>query len=86
MVRMAMFPLYLISGVIFPIDSLPREVLEPLLWNPMLHVLELSRHAFIPAYVPVEGVNALFPLMTGMAWLALGLLLYRAKRQQLVST
>lgn len=86
MVRMAMFPLYLISGVIFPIDSLPREVLEPLLWNPVLHVLELSRHAFIPAYVPVEGVSALFPLMTGMAWLALGLLMYRAKRQQLVST
>ncbi len=62
-IRMTMMPLYFASGVIFQVDLLPREYLDWLLLNPLLHLVELSRHAFIPAYVPAEGVNALYPVL-----------------------
>lgn len=86
LVRMTMFPLYLISGVIFPVYSLPREYQEWLLWNPVLHTLEMSRHAFIPAYSPVEGAGPLYPTLCALVILALGLMLYWNKRQQLVAS
>ena len=86
LLRMVFFPLYLATGVIFPVDLLPRETIEWLLWNPMLHLVEMSRHAFMPAYQPVDGVNALFPLQVTLGYLLLGLLLYRTDRHRLVST
>ncbi len=86
LVRMAMFPLYLISGVIFRIDLVPPEYLTLLLWNPILHLLELVRHAFIPAYQLTDGVGWLHPALTGLAILSFALLLYLSKRQELVRT
>jgi len=86
LLRLVFFPLYLATGVIFPIDFLPRAVIEWLLWNPMLHLVELSRHAFMPAYRPVDGVNLMFPMMCTLGYLWLGLLLYRADRHRLVSS
>lgn len=83
MVRMAMLPLYLISGVIFPIQSLPQEYLQWLLWNPILHLLELSRHAFIPQYQVAAGVSFGYPVIYTMGLLTLGLALYWRNRQEL---
>lgn len=85
-IRMTMMPLYFASGVIFQVDLLPREYLDWLLLNPLLHLVELSRHAFIPAYVPAEGVNALYPLLCTLAIGALAMLLYRADRLRLVTS
>lgn len=86
MVRMTALPLYLSSGVMFKVDLLPREYIEILLWNPMLHLVELSRHAFMDSYTPTPGVNPFYPLMTTLVFLAWGLTLYRAKRHQLVAS
>jgi capsular polysaccharide transport system permease protein len=86
MVRMSNMPLYLASGVMFPVDFLPREYVDLLLWNPLLHLVELSRHAFIPDYTPVRGVGVLYPLMTMLVVTALGLMLYQAKRQRLIAS
>jgi capsular polysaccharide transport system permease protein len=85
-IRMTMFPLYFASGVIFQVDLLPREYLDWLLLNPLLHLVELSRHAFIPTYVPVEGINALYPLLCTLTIGALAMLLYRADRLRLITT
>jgi capsular polysaccharide transport system permease protein len=85
-VRMTALPLYLSSGVMFKVDLLPREYIEILLWNPMLHLVELSRHAFITAYVPTPGVNAAYPMLMALLIMAWGLALYRAKRNELVAS
>jgi capsular polysaccharide transport system permease protein len=84
-IRMTMMPLYFASGVMFQMDRLPREYLDWLLLNPLLHLVELSRHAFIPAYVPAEGVNALYPVLCTLTLGALAMLLYRADRLRLVT-
>ncbi len=85
-IRMTMLPLYFASGVIFRVDLLPREYIDWLLWNPLLHLVELSRHAFIEAYVPTDGVNALYPLLFGLVVAALGLALYRTQRLRLIAS
>jgi capsular polysaccharide transport system permease protein len=86
LIRISNMPLYLASGIMFPVDLLPRELLDPLLWNPLLHLVELSRHAFIPDYVPVRGVGVLYPFIFMLALLTWGLLLYQAKRQRLIAS
>jgi capsular polysaccharide transport system permease protein len=86
LIRMALMPLYFASGVIFHVDLLPREYIDWLLWNPVLHLVELSRHAFIESYVPTDGINGLYPLLFALTLAALGLALYRAKRLQLVAS
>jgi capsular polysaccharide transport system permease protein len=85
-IRVSFMPLYFMTGVIFPIHNLPPEYLEWLLWNPMLHLVELSRHSFIAQYRPVEGVNLLYPLGFTLLVSAWGLALYRVKRLQLVAS
>jgi capsular polysaccharide transport system permease protein len=85
-VRMMMMPLYFGSGVIFQVDLLPREYLDWLLLNPLLHLVELSRHAFLPVYVPALGINMLYPVLCTLAIGALAMLLYYAERLKLVTT
>jgi capsular polysaccharide transport system permease protein len=85
-IRISFMPLYFLSGVIFPVDRLPQPYLDWLLWNPMLHLVELSRHSFIAQYIPAPGVNLLYPLGFALAVSALGLSLYRIERLRLVSS
>jgi capsular polysaccharide transport system permease protein len=85
-IRISFMPLYFMTGVIFPIHALPQQYLDWLLWNPMLHLVELSRHSFIPQYRPVPGVSLSYPLGFTLLTAALGLALYRVKRQQLIAS
>lgn len=86
LIRLATWPLYFASGVIFPVDLAPREIFEWLLWNPLLHVIELSRHAFIPEYALTEGVNAWYPIFFALGMGALALALYRVNRLRLITS
>jgi capsular polysaccharide transport system permease protein len=86
MLRMVMMPLYFASGVIFPVHGLPQEYLDWLLWNPLLHLVELSRHSFMASYTPAPGVNALYPLLFALAVAALGMALYRTNRLRLIAS
>jgi capsular polysaccharide transport system permease protein len=84
-IGMLFFPLYLLSGVIFPLQSLPYEYRQWLMWNPVLHLIDLSRHHFIPNYQLLPDVNLAYPSAWALVTLALGLSSYRIYRHQLVS-
>ncbi|MFZ2652305.1 MAG: ABC transporter permease [Burkholderiaceae bacterium] len=86
LVRIAFFPLYLLSGVIFPIQSLPGEVLSWLLWNPVLHALEVSRGFFFVGYRPVAEASGAYVAACAIVCTAFGLSLYRVRRQRLLTT
>jgi capsular polysaccharide transport system permease protein len=86
LLRMLMLPLYFASGVILPVGNLPRQYLDILLWNPLLHLVELSRGTFMAAYTPPEGVNALYPLMFALVTAALAMALYRTNRLRLIAS
>jgi capsular polysaccharide transport system permease protein len=85
-VRMLLIPLYLASGVLFPVDLAPNDALQWLLLNPLLHLIEMSRHAFIPEYVPLPQVTWRYPAIFTLSVTALALLLYRADRRRLTTS
>lgn len=75
-VRMMMLPMLLLSGAIFPLHALPHGMLEYLLYNPVLHGLELLRLEFFAGYKAIEGVSLEYLWRWILAMLALGLALH----------
>lgn len=43
-------PLLIISGVFYPLDSLPVQIQNILVWNPIVHAIGRTRAAFYPSY------------------------------------
>lgn len=84
-VGLAFIPLYLLSGVIFPLHNLAPEIREWLLWNPVLHLVELFRACSISAYQPLPGVALGYPLAVTIVLAALAMSLYRVFRHDFVT-
>lgn len=84
LVRIAFMPLYLISGVIFHVRNLPSETIDKLAWNPLLHLIDLSRGYFAPQYPVIPQATLAYPAVTALVLLFIGLSMYRNKRQQLL--
>ncbi|MEW6133624.1 MAG: ABC transporter permease [Pseudomonadota bacterium] len=83
--RLSMMPLYLMSGIILPIASLPQWLLPYLLWNPLLHAIEIMRGAFFVQYHMVQGISPLFVVMSTLAVLAFGFTWYWNRRLELLA-
>lgn len=86
-VQVVSLPLYMASGVIMPLKSLPitPEILEILMLNPLLSVVELSRVAFLPGYVPLQGTSLGYPLGFTLVVCTLGMALYRVRRMSMAA-
>jgi len=82
--QLCSFPLYITSGVLIPVTSFPPTVISILEWNPLLHMVELSRWAFFPTYHTLMGVNVTYPLVWGFIVLFLGVSLFFVNRQRLM--
>jgi capsular polysaccharide transport system permease protein len=75
-VPMLMQPLYLMSGIFWPIHMIPQKYWHLLLWNPALHGIELTRDAYFSQYqAPAASWEYLGTWV--VASLFLGLALYR---------
>jgi len=86
MIRIMYMPLYILSGVIFPLWILPKDFLPLLLWNPYLHLIELLREHNIAYYPRVVEVNLAYPATCAISTLFIGLWLYRARRLRLIAS
>jgi capsular polysaccharide transport system permease protein len=82
--KILMIPLYLISGVIWPMASVPQPYRDLLLFNPIPHGLELVRLGFGSHYHVVPGVSAGYLYAWVVISIFLGLMLYRRFALQLV--
>ena len=85
-VRLLYLPLYLMSGVIFPPRALGPQALDWLMWNPLLHLLELGRAAFFKDYHALPDVSLAYPAAVALGALALGTGLYRVRRHHLLAS
>ena len=81
--QILMMPLYLISGVIMPLTFLPQPYRGWLLWNPLVHGLELVRLGFFSNYHTLD-VSFSYLYVWGVGSLVLGLTLYRGLETRLV--
>lgn len=74
-------PLFWTSAVFFPSSSLPTAARDLLLYNPVLHVVELVRSGYSAGY-DARHVNAWYPAVWVIALLFFGLSLERVARRR----
>lgn len=72
-------PLLFVSAVLFPMSSVPPGIQRYLLFNPLVHSIELSRNALFPFY-HAEGVDLLYPTVFAIVVLSVGLTLFHGNR------
>jgi len=72
-------PLLFCSCILFSLSSMPIEIQEILLYNPICHTAELSRMALFPSY-QVDKVNYTYPALWAIGCLSYGLVTYHNNR------
>lgn len=72
-------PLVFVSAVMLPTTALPTSLQHILLYNPMVHVVELSRKALFPFY-NAGDTNLFYPFSVAIVVVALGLMLFNSNR------
>jgi capsular polysaccharide transport system permease protein len=82
--KILMIPLYLISGVIWPLASIPQPYRDLLMLNPIAHGIELIRLGFFPYYHAVPGLSMAYLYTFVVVSMFLGLMFYRRFAVQLV--
>lgn len=73
---------FFISGVFFMPASLPPELRELLLWNPVLHITEAARAAWLPPLIETYG-TLLYPIAVAWVLLPFGLVSERLARSRI---
>ena len=75
LVAIMSFPLYFLSGVMFPIQYMPHGLREYLLYNPILHAVEAFRMGFFSHYQSVNGISMLYVWFFALSLILFGLML-----------
>lgn len=78
-------PLYFTSCIMYPLHSVPREYWHFLLWNPIIHAVELSREAVMPGYIS-NGVSIYYLSLSSLVILFIGLALYRNREEAMLTS
>jgi capsular polysaccharide transport system permease protein len=72
-------PLVFVSAVLIPLNALPHSTQKYLLYNPLVHTIELSRNSLFPFY-DASAVNLTYPTIFSIITLAFGLVLFQNNR------
>lgn len=78
-------PLYFVSCIMFPLHSIPKEYWPYLLWNPLIHAVELSRESVVEGYIS-EGVSLNYLAIFTLAIFFIGLALYRNREEAMLTS
>ncbi|MCC5840540.1 MAG: ABC transporter permease [Opitutales bacterium] len=79
-------PMFFISGIFFPLVSVPVALRSYLTWNPVLHALELTRDAAFVGYNLAPEVSFSFLFWCAVISFAFGLSVYRLLRIKIVTS
>lgn len=75
-------PLFFTSGLFFTADMMPESVRGIMLFNPLMHAIELIRTHFFVTFQST-GAYFLYPFAFGLVMLAIGLMFLSAMRRHL---
>lgn len=78
-------PLFFISGLFFSLNDIPAQYHHYLLWNPILHAIELIRNACYPDYNS-DFVSIGFLSISTLVTVFFGLSMYRLDWKQMVAS
>lgn len=70
--KVLMRPLFFVSGIFYIPSNLPPEAREILVWNPVLHLVELTREGYYPNYNSTL-LDPLYPVGLALVFVLLGL-------------
>lgn len=84
-INMLMTPLYFVSGVIFPVTSVPQPYRDWLLFNPLVHCVESARLGFASYYEAVPDTNLSYAYGVALLMIFTGLLLQVRYSERLVA-
>lgn len=76
-------PMFFISGVMFIPESMPWQVRDWLLWNPLLHVTSEMRKGLYPTY-EAKYADPVYVFLIAIALAAPGLMLLRRHHKDMV--
>lgn len=79
---MVMRPMFWFSAVFYPVDSVPTAVRSILLYNPVVHVIEMVRDGWFPGY-QTRHIDPWYPAVWVLVLLFFGLSLERVARRRL---
>ena len=79
LLAMVLTPMFYLSGVFFAATMIPSQYWYLLSWNPIFHIIELSRDAYFVSYTTPVG-DWQYVMLCALALLFLGLGLYRINR------
>ena len=82
---MIMLPMYMISGIFFCATMIPQQYWYLLDWNPIFHVIELSRDAFFASYITPIG-SWEYVALCALVSFSLGLMLFNLNRNRFITT
>lgn len=83
-VGILMTPMYLLSGVILPIASVPQPYRDWLLLNPVVHSLEMMRLSFASHYAGILELDVFYPLEFAMVLILFGLIVQRIYKKKVI--
>jgi capsular polysaccharide transport system permease protein len=83
---LVMMPLYMCSGVIFPISAIPAAYRDWLVFNPLVHGVEAARLGFAPYYHAIPELSIGYLYGFAIADLFLGLALHVRFSKRLLLT
>ena len=78
-------PLIFISGVMFPVSTLPQEMREYLAWNPLLQFIEYIR-LYAAGHPTFPEADLAYGSFVSIAMLGVGFIAYYANRYRLVQS
>lgn len=78
-------PLYFVSCIMYPLHSIPKEYWPYLTWNPITHIVELSRQSVIPNYIS-DGTSLTYLAIATLVTLFIGLALYRHQEEAMLTS
>jgi capsular polysaccharide transport system permease protein len=80
-----MMPLYLISGVVFPLSALSQPYRDWVMLNPVAHGVEATRLGFAPFYHAVPELSMTYLFAWALGGVFIGLALHRRFAKRLVT-
>jgi capsular polysaccharide transport system permease protein len=78
-------PLYFLSCIMFPLHAIPKEYWPYILWNPLVHAVELGRESVVQGYVS-QGVSLHYLALCALVTLFIGLALYKTKEESMLTS
>ena len=78
-IRVLFMPLYFVSGILFPVTRFPDDWVRLMSFNPVLHLVEMSRAMALEGFETMKYTNIAYPITLSLVATVIGLMLYRLR-------